>query len=290
MGHGLFESASKMHIHNKNKFISTWEAEGTGKKIIFLPGWAESHSVWQESCPEDFVGYEKIFMNLGGHYPSEFPSHKHHLTLEEFLECHFEVFHELADNDKLILIGHSTGAFVNWHFMNRFPEKVEKNILVGSYLEGPIGGIGNLLYSLKDWHLSFILDFVFGLYQDSKSIFYDSALSVNPVNKQEFLNREDVKKFFPVFFEQYKKMHPIALRIIIEILESVRLSDLNLREGLSLHFIHGEKDPVVSFARIKNFCNRYNSAKLYSIPDTGHSPHWENPALFWKYVREILEN
>ncbi len=278
-----------MQIHNKNKFISTWVTEGTGKKIIFLPGWAESHSVWQEACPKDLVGYEKIFMNLGGHYPSEFPPHKTHLTLEEFLESHFEVFHELAGNDKLILIGHSTGALVNWQYMNRFPEKVDKNILVGSFLEGPIGGIGSLLGSLKNWHLSFILDLVFGFHQDSKSIFYDTALSVNLANKKEFLNREDVKEFFSFFFEQYKKMRPSSLRIVIEILESIRLADLNLREGLALNFIHGEKDPVVSYSRIKNFCENYKTAKLFSLPDNGHSPHWENPTLFWKMVREILE-
>lgn len=279
-----------MQIHNKNNFISTWETEGTGKKIIFLPGWAESHSVWQEACPKNFEGYKKYFMNLGGHFPSEFPSHKHHLTLDEFLESHFDTLNEVAGNDKLTLIGHSTGAFVNWQFMNRFPEKVEKNILVGSFLEGPISGVGSLLYSLKDWHLSFVLDLLFGFYQRSESIFYDSALAVNPSTKEEFLNREDVKKFFPIFFEQYKKMSPSSLRIVIEILESVRLENLNLREGLPLNFIHGENDPVVSFASIKNFCDSYPSARLISMSDTGHSPHWEKPTIFWKYVQEILDN
>ncbi len=279
-----------MQLHRKNKFISSWVTEDSGKKILFLPGWAESHSVWQSSCPKDLVGYEKIFMNLGGHFPSEFPPHKTHLTLEEFLEPHFQVFHELAGNDRLILIGHSTGAFVNWQYMNRYPNKVAKNILVGSFIEGPIGGMISLLELLKNWNLSFLTDFIFGFYQNSRSIFYDAALAVNPETRREFLNREDVKQFFPTFFEQYKRMTPKSLRIIIEILENIRLANLNLREGLPLYFIHGDKDPVVSHTQVKNFCEKYKTAKLFTIPDTGHSPHWENPALFGKIVKEILEN
>jgi pimeloyl-ACP methyl ester carboxylesterase len=279
-----------MNLFKKNNFISSWVTEGAGKKILFLPGWAESHSVWQKSCPKDIIGYEKIFMNLGGHFPSEFPSHKNHLTLDEFLESHFQVFHEIAGNDRLTLIGHSTGAFVNWQYMNRYPNKVDKNILVGSFLEGPIGGMISVLELLKNWNLSFLTDFIFGFYQNSQSIFYDSALSVNPANKQEFLNREDVKEFFPTFFEQYKKMNPKSLRIIIEILENIRLANLHLREGLPLYFIHGDKDPVVPHTQVKNFCEKYKTAKLFTVPDTGHSPHWENPTTFWKIVRDILEN
>ena len=40
--------------------------------------------------------------------------------------------------------------------------------------------------------LAFILciGFTFGFYQRSESIFYDSALAVNPSTKEEFLNRE----------------------------------------------------------------------------------------------------
>lgn len=279
-----------MQFNQKNGFISSWVSEGSGKKIVFLPGWAEPHSVWQESCPKNLFGYEKIFMNLGGHFPSEFPKDKTHLQLAEFLDSHFDILNKIAANEKLILIGHSTGAFVNWQYMNHFPDKVEKNILVGSFLEGPIGGIVTLMENLRLWNLTFLTDFALGFSQDSKSTFYDTALSVNPDRKQEFLNRADVKEFFPTFFEQYKKIKPKSLRIVVEILESIRLSDMNLREGLPLYFIHGEKDPVVSISRIKQFCENYKTAKLIAIADTGHSPHWENPSLFWSYVREILES
>ena len=79
-----------MQFNQKNGFISSWVSEGSGKKIVFLPGWAETHSVWQESCPKNLLGYEKIFMNLCGHFPSEFPKDKNHLQLEEFLDSHFE--------------------------------------------------------------------------------------------------------------------------------------------------------------------------------------------------------
>ena len=275
-----------MEFFNKNGFKSSWIREGSGKKILFLPGWAESHSVWKEICPSD-LAYEKIFLNLGGHHPSEFPSGKPQLTLDEFLNSHFDVINHLADNDKLILVGHSTGGFIAMMYTNQFPDKVDKIVLVGSYIEGPIGGLVNLIKLFGEWNFFALPDFIFRLFQNSKSIFYDVALSVNPIKREEFLNRDYVKEFFPSFFEEYKKMNPKSLRIVIEILDSIRLSNLQLKENLPLHFIHGDKDPTVPYSQIKNFCDNYKSANLITIPDTGHSPHWENPTLFWKYFKKI---
>ena len=273
---------------NKNGFKSSWIRQDSGRKILFLPGWAESLSVWKEICPNDLIGYEKIFLNLGGHYPSEFPKHKSHLNLDDFLNSHFELINYLADNEELILIGHSTGGFIACMYANQFPERVDKAILVGSFIEGPIGGIVNLVKLFGSWNLSILPDTILGFFQNSKSIFYEAALSVNPVNREEFLNRDYVKDFFPNFFEEYKKMNPKSLRIIVEILDSIRLSELNLRKNLPLYFIHGDKDPTVPYSQVKNFCDTYTSAKLITIPDTGHSPHWENPTLFWQLVKDLV--
>ncbi|MBK8394411.1 MAG: alpha/beta hydrolase [Leptospiraceae bacterium] len=277
-----------MNFLKKNGFTSSWEKEGNGKKILFLPGWAESQSVWREICQNNLVNYEKYFLNLGGHFPSEFPSDLNKLTLDKFLESHFELIDHLADNDKLILIGHSTGGFISWMYANTFPEKIEKLILVGSFLEGPISGIVPIIKKLSDWKLSFITDFIFEHYQNSESIFYDAALAVNPSQRESFLKRDDVKIFFPKFFAEYKKMNVKSLRMVVDILDSIRISKLKLKENLPIHFIHGDKDPVIPYSQILNFCNTYETANLITMFDVGHSPHWENPKLFWKKVLEIL--
>jgi pimeloyl-ACP methyl ester carboxylesterase len=279
-----------MEFYDSNGFRSSWISEGSGKKILFLPGWAESISAWKESCPkEDLANYQRIFINLGGHYPSEFPANREHLSLEEFLDSHFEVFNHIAANDKLILVGHSAGAFVLWHYCNRYPEKVDKIILVGSFMGGPLTGVASIIGLVKNWNLSFLTELGISYSQTSKSIFQDVLFSVDPNSRKEFLNREDVAKLLPFFFQEYKEMSPLSLRIVLEILEKARLSEMNLRDGLNLNFIHGDKDPISPFSSVKEFCSKYKTSRLFTIANTGHSPHWENKLLFWKCFKDILE-
>ncbi len=277
-----------MGMYSKRGFQFSWFQEGHGPKILFLPGWAEVPLAWKESCESRLPNYEKIYLTLGGHYPAEFPKGKSHLSVEEFLLPHFEVIEQISEKQEMICIGHSTGALVLWHYYNQFPERVKKLILVGGFLEGPLSGFGKLIGWLKSAKLSFLVDMGIAFQQSSYHFFLESVFSVNPSDQEEFLARQDVQTILPRFYESYKRLSPTALRIVAEVLDESRIQDMDLIEGLNLHFIHGENDPVIPIAQVQKFCSNYPTANLYPFANCGHSPHWEKKEEFWNLVEKII--
>ena len=99
--------------------------------IVLMHGSGLTHIVW--SLHEQFYlsqGFNVLSVDLPGHGNSEGPSLK---SIEEISDWLKSLMLK-ADVSKVILVGHSQGCLVGIDFASRYPEFIEKLILVaGSY-------------------------------------------------------------------------------------------------------------------------------------------------------------
>ena len=99
--------------------------------IVLMHGSGFTHIVW--SLHEQFYlsqGFNVLSVDLPGHGNSEGPSLK---SIEEISDWIKSLMFK-ADVSKVIIIGHSQGCLVGIDFASRYPELIEKLVLVaGSY-------------------------------------------------------------------------------------------------------------------------------------------------------------
>ena len=99
--------------------------------IVLMHGSGLTHIVW--SLHEQFYlsqGFNVLSVDLPGHGNSEGPSLK---SIEEISDWLKSLMLK-ADVSKVILVGHSQGCLVGIDFASRYPEFIEKLVLVaGSY-------------------------------------------------------------------------------------------------------------------------------------------------------------
>ena len=99
--------------------------------IVLMHGSGLTHIVW--SLHEQFYlsqGFNVLSVDLPGHGNSEGPSLK---SIEEISDWIKSLMLK-ADVSKVILVGHSQGCLVGIDFASRYPELIEKLVLVaGSY-------------------------------------------------------------------------------------------------------------------------------------------------------------
>jgi len=99
--------------------------------IVLMHGSGFTHIVW--SLHEQFYlsqGFNVLSVDLPGHGNSEGPSLK---SIEEISDW-IKPLMLKADVSKVIIIGHSQGCLVGIDFASRYPELIEKLVLVaGSY-------------------------------------------------------------------------------------------------------------------------------------------------------------
>ena len=105
--------------------LAMWE--GRGKTVFCVHGISASCRCWDNVAAALIPRYEVLAMDLRGRGFSEKPASGYSVS------CHCRDIHILlnhANIDQVVLMGHSLGALIGLEFAARFPEAVERLILV----------------------------------------------------------------------------------------------------------------------------------------------------------------
>jgi len=122
-----------IEVDNKDVFASTSGMDISKKKttILLMHGSGLTHIVW--SLHEQFYasqGFNVLSVDLPGHGSSKGPSLE---SIEEISDWIKSLMQKI-NISKIIIIGHSQGGLVGIDFSSRYPELIDKLILVaGSY-------------------------------------------------------------------------------------------------------------------------------------------------------------
>ena len=106
-----------------------YEVEGEGKSIVFLHGFLENHSIWNNLRDDLKDQYQIITLDLPGHGNSK--TYKEENTMEEMADEVIAVLDDL-NIDKTTFVGHSMGGYVATALADLYPERTENIVLLNS--------------------------------------------------------------------------------------------------------------------------------------------------------------
>ena len=255
------------YISYKNIQIA-FTAEGKGKTIVLLHGFLESSTIWKNVVSAFKETHQIITIDLLGHGKSEKLGYIH--SMETMAETVHAVLSELKI-EKASIIGHSMGGYVALAFAEKFPQQLEKLVLLNS---------------------STVAD------SEERKENRDRAKRLVKQNKQAFIsmaiknlftdeNRNALRTEINALVEEAVQLPEEYIIASVEGLKNRkdRTEILQQYSGEKI-IIAGKNDPVVPFKEIEAIAEKTNSTFI-SFED-GHMSYLENEEELLKVLNELF--
>ncbi|HST62927.1 MAG TPA: alpha/beta hydrolase [Longimicrobium sp.] len=246
------------------QYAETGHADG--EPVILLHGYTDSWYSFSRVLPLLAPKYRAIALSQRGHGDSDRPGS---YTGDDYA-ADVDALMEALGIERATVVGHSMGSFVAQTVAIRYPERVEKLVLIGS---GTVAG-NEVIVGLNDFvqTLTDPVDSTFVYEFQASTIFY-------PV-PQPFLDT--------VVAESRKLTADVwkgALDGLIGTVNAPRLGEIQTptlvvwgdQDGI---FLRADQDALV--AAIPN-------ATLSVYPQTGHALHWERPREFTRELEKFIK-
>lgn len=258
-------------------------SKGEGQPLLLLHGLGGSTLAWEKNI--DFLAqyFRVIALDLPGHGYSDKPDINYTLSwggvdfLDKFLES--------LGLQKVSLVGQSAGGLLALALSLKFPDKVEKLVLVGNAGLGKEAAFSLRLMSLplvgeiigrpNRWVLERLV---------KKELFYDPKLVPEDLVERMYQIRKQpgAKRAMLKWLRQGVNITGIKKEVILV----DRLAELRT----PVLVIWGENDKILPAPCIKEVLSRISDGKFIVFPKTGHWPQMEKSAEFDKAVLEFLRD
>ena len=255
------------YISYKNIQIA-FTVEGKGETIVLLHGFLESSTIWKNVVSAFKETHQIIAIDLLGHGKTEKLGYIH--SMETMAETVHAVLSELKV-EKASIIGHSMGGYVALAFAEKFPQQLEKLILLNS---------------------STVAD------SEERKENRDRAKRLVKQNKQAFIsmaiknlftdeNRNALRTEINALVEEAVQLPEEYIIASVEGLKNRkdRTEILQQYSGEKI-IIAGKNDPVVPFKEIEAIAEKTNSTFI-SFED-GHMSYLENKEELLKVLNELF--
>lgn len=255
------------YISYKNIQIA-FTVEGKGETIVLLHGFLESSTIWKNVVSAFKETHQIIAIDLLGHGKTEKLGYIH--SMETMAETVHAVLSELKV-EKASIIGHSMGGYVALAFAEKFPQRLEKLVLLNS---------------------STVAD------SEERKENRDRAKRLVKQNKQAFIsmaiknlftdeNRNALRTEINALVEEAVQLPEEYIIASVEGLKNRkdRTEILQQYSGEKI-IIAGKNDPVVPFKEIEAIAEKTNSTFI-SFED-GHMSYLENEEELLKVLNELF--
>jgi pimeloyl-ACP methyl ester carboxylesterase len=106
-------------------------SSGEGKLIMFLHGFPEFWAEWENQIVEFGKNYQAVAVDLRGYNLSSKPTGVEHYHVN-IIAKDVKALAEHLGHKSFILVAHDWGGGVAWFFANRYPDMVEKLVIINS--------------------------------------------------------------------------------------------------------------------------------------------------------------
>lgn len=120
--------------------IDLWP-EAVEETIVFVHGYAGCAETWELQINRFAREYRVVVPDLRGHGQSDAPYTNY--TMNELMDDLDNIVQTLKLPEKFILVGHSFGGSICVEYANRYPERLEKLVLIATTAEYPLPRIVN---------------------------------------------------------------------------------------------------------------------------------------------------
>lgn len=234
-----------------NNEIVHYEVLGRGRPLVLLHGWVGSWRDWLPTMQAVSSSYRCYALDLWGYGDSAKSGTKYPIGTQAELIDNFMQELGIA---KIALLGHGIGAVVAAHFSIRFPQLVDRLMLVG-YPHTPGSIHQRMASSLPEDLVQWLL--------------------TGPANT-DGVRREAVK------------MDVNALRSALrEITGDMLLENLQ-NPSMPRLFVYGEADPAITLPPESLLENLSFQTHHIILEETGHFPMIDDSAKFSRLVKDFL--
>ncbi|WP_281011830.1 alpha/beta fold hydrolase [Pseudothermotoga thermarum] len=167
---------------------------------------------------------------------------------------------------KVVVIGHSLGGAVAMLFALKYPEMVEKLILVAPC---PVDGLPTPTENLP----------YLALYKTSRTLLKRSIRGLLPTLKD--------KKFLEALADDALKMNPDSIYPHVEELGKFNVVDLVKNNFVPTIIVFGDMDPLLTYSQMEKTAKTLG-AKLAVLNGVGHTPFVEKTDLFVQIIEDFL--
>ena len=250
--------------------------KGNPRHILFIHGLGSSSIVWRDIPQALSEQFHTICVDLIGFGGSDKPVLNY--TISYFSQFVKSFLRQIGINnlDKITIIGHSLGGYIAAEYAIENKEQIEKLVLIDS------SGMLKCPTSLLEHYL-------------------DAAMETDPI-----LRHGKVKKTFEGLMAEPFRLLPIVIDIFISVIEkpgakhafesafrnstttSINTERLEKIKDLPCLIIWGEKDNLIPLDHINRFKQILKDAETIVIPDAGHSPFIEKPAIVYQKLLTFL--
>jgi non-heme chloroperoxidase len=237
-----------------------------GEPVIMLHGYTDSWYSYSQVLPRLAPKYRGISITQRGHGDSGRPGS---YTGNDFA-ADVDAFMAALCIERATLVGHSMGSFVAQTVAIRYPQRVEKLVLIGSATTAAnevIVGLNDYVQTLTDpVDSTFVYEFQAStVFQPVPQTFLDSAVSESRKVPADVWKGALAGL---IATENADRLHEIQAPTLIV---------WGDRDGI---FPRGEQDALAALIP---------KATLVVYPETGHAPHWERPKDFTQDLEKFVK-
>lgn len=232
---------------------------GALKKIIILPGWSKNIQSWRQfiSFIEDQNTKVELLRIPGLTTKIDKP-----WTLGDYLTWLKEIVDK--ENRKVILLGHSNGGRVSSEFVSRYPQKIEKLILIDS------AGVYHNELPVR-----------------AKRLFFKTLGSLG----KKFTKSEVLRKALYKLAREndYFEASPIMQKTMINLLLSDKNHDFS-KISVPTLIVWGGQDKITPLSDAKIIRTLIKNSKLSVIDSARHSPQFTRANEVAKVIKNFIAN
>ncbi|MDJ0590901.1 MAG: alpha/beta hydrolase [Pleurocapsa sp. MO_226.B13] len=264
-------------------------SQGTGKLMLMLHGFPEFWYSWRHQIAKFSRDYHVVAIDLRGYNDSDKPEALSAYQMSELIADVRGVINGLGYED-CILVAHDWGGAIAWNFAYKYPEMIEKLIVMNCPHPAKfIEGLKTPAQLQRSWYIFFFqlpflpeLLFQANNYQAIASAFREMA-----VDKSAFTT-EDLNAY------KEAAAKPGALTAMINYYRAnFKIPPDNLAKdwqilNLPTLMIWGEEDTVLGKELTYGTEAYVSNLELKYIPNCSHWVQQEQPDLVNQYMEEFL--
>lgn len=254
---------------------------GQGTPALLVHGHASSRNIWTRIITT-YLGqrYRCYTLDLPGHGQSTQPPQAW-FTLENYTQTLSAFCNQLGLKD-ILLAGHSMGGLLCLNFALTYPHRVKNLILVAPAVEGSFLAYLDPLLKMEGLFPHPLAEHLLKIYNANRWL--GAPIGLNWYARPGMIWTDSFKQAQADFA-------CCPLSTLLGNLKLMRSADL--REQLPCLrpptlAITGDRDRVVPPSQAKLIAGRAPQVSLAVVPQSGHLPFDEQPALFETTVREYL--
>lgn len=240
--------------------------------LLFLHGLGSSADRWLDIPLALSLYHRAVAVDLPGFGMSDKNSPSMQYTTNDYVEFIVRMLHELKEDGKIAIVGHSLGGYIAAEIAIRYKPLVDQLVLIDSsgMLDGPT-------YLLEEY-----LKAAMNPTKESVRKVFEQLVA-NPARIPDALVDGFIYRMgLPGAKNSFKLAYQNSVNTQIG---KHRLEQLSDTKTL---IIWGKQDKLIPFEYCKKFQTAITRSKVELIEDAGHAPFAEKPALICEIVHQFL--